>query len=279
MPTKEERKLEAEKHNGLMKGVFAKETERGIQAAVLYEDGEGRDLAIPEPRFEETTIEVRPVGAERAALQAKGNVCVIVPASYRYPGSGYANGAWTTEAALCASSNLYQILEGMTQAFYDQNRNDVRGELYSDRALFLPEVTFTEGGMKQRSMVVCAPPDRKRALEHHRSEAEIAGDLKNRIEAVMRIAAANEVETLVVPAFGCGAQNNDAATVAALFKAWLDAHPGQFKLVVFAIARPFIAAFDALFAPEPEPEPQLLVQADDELEEDDDEDWRNYMSV
>ena len=278
MPTKEERKLEAEKHNGLMRGVFAKETEKGVQAAVLYEDGEGRDLAIPEPRFEETLIEVRPVGAERAALQAKGNVCVIVPASYRYPGSGYINGAWTTEAALCASSNLYQILGGMTQAFYDQNRNDVRGELYSDRALFLPQVTFTEGGMKQRSMVVCAPPDRKRALEHHRSEAEISGDLKNRIEAAMRIAAANEVETLIVPAFGCGAQGNEPDEVAALFKAWLDAHPGQFKMVIFAIPRPFIAAFDALFTKEPEPEPQSFA-SNDFGEEDDDEDWRNYMSV
>ena len=279
MPTKDERKLEAEKHNGLMRGVFAKETASGIEAAVLYEDGVGRELALPEARFEETTIEVRLVGAERALLQARGKACVIDPASYRYPGSGYINGAWTTEAALCAYSNLYQILEGLTEAFYDQNRNDVRGELYSDRALFLPEVTFTEGGMKKRCVVVCAPPDCKRALERHRSDAEIAGDLANRIETAMRIAAAQEIDTLVIPAFGCGAQGNDKQQVAQLFKQWLDEHPGQFQTVVFAISRPFIDAFDEAFATsapqKPEPE---VVDVEDEPEEDD-EDWRNYMSV
>ncbi len=278
MPTKEERKLEAEKHNGLMNGVFAKETKQGIEAAVLYEDGAGRELDIPAARFEQTAVEVTPMGVERAVLRASGNACVVDPASYRYPGSGYVNGAWTPEAALCACSNLYQILEGTAPVFYEQNRNDVRGELYSDRALFLPEVTFTEGGMKKRSVVVCAPPDRKRALEHHRSEAEIAGDLANRIETVMRIAAVHEVDSLVIPAFGCGAQGNDPAQVAQLFKAWLDAHPGCFKTVTFAIGRPFIEAFDAVFAPPSEPEPVVVPDIAEEDEEDD-EDWRNYMSV
>lgn len=286
MPSKEERRKAAEKHIGLIRGVFAKQVKASLDAAIVYEDGDGRSLDVPEARFETTQVRIAQTGAERAVVQAKGNAAVVDPASYRRPGSGYANGAATVEAMLCASSSLYPVLEGLKERFYDVNRDDTRGELYSDRAVFLPDIVFTEGSVVHRAVVVCAPPDKNRALEHHRPQAEIEGDLAHRVETVMRVAAANGVDTLVVPPFGCGALGNDPALVAQLFKEWIEAHPGVFEEVVFAIPRgAFSDAFASVIGDADEnakaaaqaAAAEKSAEADAEDDEDD-EDWRNYMT-
>ena len=74
-------------------------------------------------------------------------------------------------------------------------------------------------------------------------------DLAHRIETIMRIAAVNEADTLVLGAFGCGFFGNDPEQVAGLLKSWLDAHGGQFEKVVFSIAGgPALDAFREAFA-------------------------------
>ena len=59
MPTKEERKAEALKHNGMVKGIFESEIAKAVETAVIYEDGDGRDLELPEPRYESTEVKDR----------------------------------------------------------------------------------------------------------------------------------------------------------------------------------------------------------------------------
>lgn len=275
MPTKDERKAEALKHIGLMKGVFSKEIAQTVESAVLYEDGEGRELPLPEPRFEQTKITVERIDAAQAITRAKGKACVLDFASYRNPGGGYANGGWAQEEALCAESNLMPILEGLRDVYYTPNRQSMRGGLYSDRALYLTDVMFTcDGGMNKRDVLVCAAVNRRFALENHRSEAECDIDMIHRVHAVMHIAAANEVDTLVLGAFGCGVFGNDPAKVAILFKDWLEAHPGQFETVVFAVpGGPNFEAFRAAFPSEQE-QPKPVTPALDEDEFDDDaDDW------
>ena len=47
MADREERKIQASKHEALMKGAFAAETQAAVAATVVYEEGEGRELSIP----------------------------------------------------------------------------------------------------------------------------------------------------------------------------------------------------------------------------------------
>lgn len=273
MATKEERKAEAEKHLGLVRGLFAAETAATVEGAALYEDGDGRELALPEPRFDQTEVVVEWGQLADAVARAKGKACVVDPASYRVPGGNYLNGGWGTEEQICAESNLFPVLEGLRAVYHDANRQSTHGGLNSDRALYLQDVMFTTGGaMRKRDVLVCAPPNRNFALENHRSVAECDMDLAHRIEAVMRIAATNGVDTLVMGAFGCGFFGNDAEHVAGLLKAWLDAHPGQFQTVVFSIAGgPSLDAFRAAF---PKEEAVQEAAADGEDEFDDDlDDW------
>ena len=48
MPTRDERKAAAASNLALMRGAFSKDTQETIDAAVIYEDGEGRELELPE---------------------------------------------------------------------------------------------------------------------------------------------------------------------------------------------------------------------------------------
>ena len=274
MPNKDERKAEAQKHLGLVKGLFASDTARTIENAKLYEDGDGRELPLPEPRFEQTDVVVEWGQLANAIASAKGKVCVVDPASYRNPGGNYLGGGWSPEEQICAESNLFPVLEGLRKDYYDANRQSTHGGLNSDRALYLADLMFTTAGtMRKRDVLVCAPPNRNFALENQRSEAECDVDLKNRIEAVMRIAAENQPDTLILGAFGCGFFGNDPEQVAGLFKSWLQEHPGQFQSVVFSIAGgPNLDVFRAAFPKDEAPVEEKPAASDDEFDDDLD-DW------
>lgn len=272
MPTKEERQAEAAKHNGLVRGVFASDIEAAVASAKVYEDGDGRELELAEPRFEQTQAVVVWEPLARAIERAAGKVCVLDSANFTRPGGNYLGGGWSPEEQICAESNLFPVLEGLKAIYHDANRQATHGGLNSDRALYLTDIVFTTGGVtKKRDVLVMAPVNRRFALENHRSEAECDMDLANRIEAIMRIAAANEVDTLVLHAFGCGFFENDPKAVAELFKGWLDAHPGQFERVVFAIAGgPSLDVFRDVF-PFEETRRQVVVEEVVDDDEDDDE--------
>ncbi len=271
MPTKEERRAEAIRHNGMVKGLFVTEIAQTIQTATLYEDGEGRELELPEPRFEETDIRVEWADGATVASRSYGKVCLLDPANYRTPGGNYLGGGWSPEEQICAESNLYPILEGLRETYYDGNKKSGRGGLFTDRAMYLNDVIFTTGGiMKKRDIIVCAPPNRRFALENHRSEAECDIDLANRVRTVLHIAAVHEVDTLVLCAFGCGFFDNEPGRVAGLFKTWLEAHPGQFQRVAFAIpGGPSLDVFREAFPRKvSEEKPAVEVVVDEEDDDD-----------
>ncbi len=266
MATKEEREAEAKKHVGLARGVFATEIKQVIEKAQFYEDGVGRELELPEARFEGTEAVVVWGDVATAVLRAKGRVCVVDPMAYRTPGGNYLQGGWSPEAQLCAESTLFPVLEGL-KGFYEGNRQSMHGGLYSDRAVYLEDITFTtEGTVKKRDVLAIAPPNRKMALDNHRSEAECAMDLSHRIEALMRISAVHETDTLILGAFGCGALGNDDQVVAESFKAWLDGHPGLFQTVLFVIpGGPSLDVFRAVF---PEKIEEEAIEEEAVVEED-----------
>ena len=193
---------------------------------------------------------------------------LIDPASFTRPGGAYEDGSFGPEQILCSQSNLYQVLCGVKETFHDANRDYRRGQLFTDRAAYLPDVAFSQGAVRKADVIAIAEPLRARALDNHRSERECDNALAQRIEAFMNIAVANECETLIVGAFGCGRLGWSAEHVAGLFKAWIDEHPGALGRVVFAVPRASFDAFDALFGKLEEAAPAV---AEAVVDEDDDE--------
>lgn len=267
MPDRDERRVLAAKHLALMKGALASDTAATIAAATIYEDGEGRELPLPEAAFEATKTSVTTAFVPAALRDARGKTVVVDPASFTRPGGGYEDGAFGPEQVLCSESNLYPILCGLKAAYHDRNRGCSRGMLFTDRALYLPDVAFSHAGVLRKADVIALPePNRARALENHRSERECNQVLAERIETLLRIAAAHECETLVCGAFGCGREGFDEQQVIEVFQEWIEAHPGVIGHIVFAVPRTRFDAFDAAFGA-----PQVEVAAPVVAEEDEDE--------
>ena len=274
MPTRDERRAAAAKNLALMRGAFAGDTAKTIENAKIYEDGEGRELELPE--VEEgavTTTSVTSDFAVKALHAAHGKVALVDPCSFTRPGGAYEDGAFGPEQILCSESNLYPVLQGCKSAYHDANRGFASGQLFTDRALYLPDVTFTRDGEIRHADVLAIPePNRARALENHRSEREVEVALGARIEALLRIAAANGAETLIVGAFGAGPQGFDAEVVIELFRAWIAAHPGAIGHITFAVPRAAFGAFDDAFGEVREAAPQPAeATADTPAQDDEDE--------
>lgn len=274
MADREQRKAQAAKHISFIKGVFASETQQTVDNAVIYEEGVGRELALPEPAAETTaTMVTRAFIPEALFRFGQGKTLVVDPASFTRPGGAYEEGAFGPEQIICAESNLYQVLCGIRETFHDKNRDYRRGMLCSDRAAYLPGIVFShDGQVRNADVLAIAEPQRARALENHRSERECDNELASRIETILRIAAANECETLIVGAFACGRFGYDTQQVIGLFKAWIDEHPGAIAHIVFAVPRAFYDAFDEAFG-QPAVEDVASTPEGEEADREDDADW------
>ena len=268
MPTKDERKAQAKKHNALMKGAFAAETAATVAQAVIYEDGEGRELELPEPAFEATNVEATTKFTVNALYDAKGKTAIVDPVSFTRPGGNYEEGSFGPEQVLCHESNLYQALCEMKREYHDANRGFARGQLFTDRAMLLPDVVFSGSGEIRKAGIIAIPePNRSRALENHRSERECDTCLAQRIESILRIAAANGYETLIMGAFACSRENYDPQQVIGLVQAWIEAHPGALGTIVFAVPRAVFDIFDEAFGKEVKEEPETPAAENDDEDE------------
>ena len=230
------------------------------------------------PTATETTVKVVTSFAPEALYRdATGKTMIVDPGAFTRPGGAYEDGAFGPEQILCSESNLYPILVAHKRDFYDKNRDYRRGSLFTDRALYVPEVLFSRGGdVRRADVLVIAEPVRAFALENHRSERECDKALADRIEAIFRITAANGTETLIVGAFGCGRNGYPVEQVIELIQNWIAEHPGAVPNVVFAAPRMYADAFrEAFGAPEPERPAPVVVAEDEGDREGDDEDWRN----
>ena len=275
----------AKKHIATMKIVFADKIKESIQNAIVYKEGQARKLDIPEKRFEKTTAQTLHQSSVEALMSIEGEkIAVLNFASFTNPGGGYERGVLAQEEALCSESDLYPILDGCRKIFYDDNKTMRRGGLYTDKSMYVPDVVFGEGNnLKEVGVIVCAAPNKRQALENGRDEIEIEHDLARRVEAIMRIAAVQNIDSLVLGAFGCGVFRNDPNYVVKLFKNWLDEHDGVFNKVVFAIpGGENFKIFSDVF-PEAKKEKENTKEAKDkenaEQEENSKErDWEQYAS-
>lgn len=273
---REERKVQAAKHEGLMKGAFTKDTEDTVAAAVIYEEGVGRETPLPDPAPFETTETkvVTSFAPEAIRCHGQGKVAVVDPASFTRPGGAYEDGAFGPEQILCSESNLYQVLQGIRGTYHDKNKDYRRGMLFTSRAAYLPEVMFLQGGnVKKTDVIVVAEPVRARALENHRSERECDNELAGRLETILHIAADQGVETLVMGAFACGRNGYPTSQVIELIQAWIAEHPGIIGRIVFAVPRAFVDDFRAAF--DPEEEKAVIAEEMPEETDADEDDWRS----
>lgn len=194
-------------------------------------------------RFEvknETTFEA----VARLAPAGLGHIGCLNFASAKNPGGGFLNGSLAQEEALACASALYPCLLAAPN-YYERNRAN-RSALYLDLAIFSPMVPFFRddtGTLLEKPIsasVITAPAPNAGAIVQNEPSnlQQVEPTLRRRAELVLRIAAAHQIERLILGAWGCGVFRNDPRVVAKIFAELLKPSgkfAGVFAEVVFAV--------------------------------------------
>ena len=184
-------------------------------------------------------------------------IAVLNFASATNPGGGVRTGSSAQEESLCRCSTLYPALtqNWLWQQYYQKNR-DMHDNLHTDACIYTPGVVIckTDAAYPERmdekdwtyvDVISCAAPNLRKKLGNlHNSEYGAAKTLNRdelyklhvkRAKHILRVAASNEVDALVLGAFGCGAFANDPNTVARAYADTLSEYRKYFQLVEFAV--------------------------------------------
>lgn len=170
-------------------------------------------------------------------------IAVLNFASAKNPGGGFLGGASAQEESLARSSSLYASLT-KDKTMYEYNKNQ-RTFLYSDYMIYSPATMFwfnDEGNTLAKEIVVdvitSPAPNKGAMLQHNRTEEieQIEAVFIKRMEYVLQIANQQNIETLILGAWGCGVFRNDPKEVATLFMNVIkEKYSNAFKKIVFAI--------------------------------------------
>ena len=187
--------------------------------------------------------------AASAYVNGTDRVCVLNFANAYSPGGGVRMGAMAQEECLCRSSNLYAALTlpYLITNYYKWNAKNT-GDMGTDAVIYSPGVTVfkTDDEIPRElrepfrvDVLTCAAPyydpDKRKPVSMEKLEEVF----RNRIRNILEVAAARDVDILVLGAFGCGAFNNPPDLVAGVFRDLLvDRGYGRFfKKTVFAIKK------------------------------------------
>lgn len=180
------------------------------------------------------------------------------------PGGGVLRGANAQEEYLCRASNLYNCLNSENAKAYYSYHNDIlkRNQyrsifLASDKIVYSQDVTaikkdknylpqvegmiaaqvYTEKWRKL-DVISCAAPFFS-GSGYMLPDGDLYHLFRRRIRNILESAIENDIESLILGAFGCGAFHNPPAVVANAFQDTLleDRYRNAFSDVVFAVKR------------------------------------------
>lgn len=249
---KEARANKAIRHREQIDKLMREATIEAIEETKIYWPSDTDKKGILVGKYD-TVIDTVPMTTVEAINKYSGNgkIAALNFASYKEPGGMFLSGSSAQEESLCHESNLYNILEAFKVRYYEWNIRHKNKALYFNRALYTPDVRFT-GSLSECNdsdavirvnyyklcdIITCAAPNYTAARRYcNVGTEENKKACVDRIDFVLSIAAQNNVETLILGAFGCGVFGQDARLIALIFKELLqNKFSGVFKEVIFAI--------------------------------------------
>lgn len=232
---KDERKENAKKHTEDMMLRFPLQIATSIEMTKIYTGPLAKKTV-------ETIVTDRDTVSELFQHRNQMNVAVLNFASYKNPGGMFLEGSRAQEECLCHESFLYNVLKTFDKTYYEANRKNKNKALYTDRALYTPEVIFEReiNKVKERSIcsvITCAAPNKSAAKKYMNiSDEENAKALRERIRFILDIAEENKVQILIAGAYGCGVFGQNPREVATIFKDEIDyCNYSNLSKVIFAI--------------------------------------------
>jgi len=176
-----------------------------------------------------------------------GKTAVLSFANPHNAGGGVRNGAMAQEECLCRSSNLYPCLltENAQEEYYHYNKTNT-DYFFSDRIIYSEGITVFKNDnevpaiMPEKewfhvSVITCAAP--YIAERRYTNRAALKELFKKRIKNIFEVALDNNIQILVLGAFGCGAFKNPPELVASAFYEVINENEYRkwFDKIIFAI--------------------------------------------
>ncbi|PZF71648.1 TIGR02452 family protein [Taibaiella soli] len=244
--------------------------QHSIQHAVLHREDSFEPILLAAAEKiktlnEHTVITVqqqRVLAAAEEMMQTKQNIGCLNFASANNPGGGFLGGAQAQEESLALSSALYGSLMQNFE-MYEFNRGR-RTYLYSDHMIYSPEVPVfrnDDGELLEqpyRMSFITSPATNIGAIRNNRPEEmeHVEATMLRRMDKVLGLFVLNNVEHLLLGAWGCGVFQNDPKDIAHYFHHYLNQggkYGKCFKSIVFAVYdrsknQENIGAFERVFS-------------------------------
>ena len=156
----------------------------------------------------------------------KGKIGVLNFASAKNPGGGVFTGARAQEESICRASTLYSCLntEFLQDNYYSYNKS-IR--TFSDRLIYIPNVLvfktdndifckmLDEKNWYNIDIISCAAHNQKAYPVKYEKLKEIN---YIKLKSIIQCAVENNIDNLILGAFGCGAFANDPKMISKIFK-------------------------------------------------------------
>lgn len=192
-------------------------------------------VPVNKPKVEDMKITFVHAGMLEIAQTLSGHLCMLNFADAFEPGGCVWVGATTQEECICYCSNLYKslTLDKCKQGYYYYNGKYGDSKAFSDSTIYTKDVFVFRGNYGfvdldnpfHIDIITCPCPLAVAATD------EI---VTNRMRCFLSIAANNDVETLILGAWGCGAFGNRPYIIGRCFGTALS-ELKYFKHVIFAV--------------------------------------------
>lgn len=224
-------KEKAKQHSFLMETTYGKYINNCVKNSKIYDIDFERKEHIANKNMNFSLLNM----SSTAAIQHTSDttkVALLNFASYKNPGGGFLTGMISQEECLCHDSYLFNVLAEFLDTYYKWNREHLNRGLYMNRAIYSPDVYFDKVN-RNVDVITCAAPNRNAQRFNNVSEEENSEALESRIKFVLDIAEDNNVDTLILGAFGCGVFRQDPHEVAKIFIK--ECEKRNFKNIIFPI--------------------------------------------
>jgi len=190
------------------------------------------------------------LAAAVSLLDTCTSVAALNFASAKHAGGGWLSGAQAQEESITRRSTLFASLScDSARPYYEHNMSNlkpVNNGLYTDAIIFSSSVAILQPDEADPfryltsppscAFLTCPAPNATHALRMNEPLASIEGVFRARIDRVLAVAKARNIEGLVLGAWGCGVFGNDPNFVAQTMMSLLKGkYRGVFKAVSFPL--------------------------------------------
>lgn len=219
-----------------------------IEKTILFSPEQGErlleDYSTPVSRTtNKTKLEVWDCSTVEAILtlsEMGRKPSILNFASAKNPGGGFIGGAMAQEESLAASSCLYYSL--LSQEEYYKNNRACRSMIYTDHAIYSPDVVFFRDGRFRlhspmiASVLTLPAVNMGQVILKGEDKAQAEKAMKRRMKLALAIFARQECQHLVLGAYGCGVFRNDPEQIATWWKEHITEYfSGTFETIIFAV--------------------------------------------